>query len=156
MTPAARRLLPLLALAALALAGCATGPGRSDAAALGERAAQVAVSMKGTAYRYGGSTPRGFDCSGLVHYSYARAGARVPRTTHDLWRASRAISLERLRAGDLLFFDQQGKRNGHVALYLGGGRFVHAPASGKTVSLATLAQPYWRRHLAGARRPRLE
>lgn len=147
--------LVLLAAAGFALGGCVISPARTADAAIGQRAAQVALSMKGVPYRYGGSTPQGFDCSGLVQYSYARAGARLPRTTRSLWRASRAVPLAHVRPGDLLFFHQQGKRYSHVGLYLGGGRFVHAPSSGKTVSIATLAQPYWRRHLAGARRPRL-
>ena len=152
MSPA-RRLAALLVL--LAAVGCASTPVQPDAAVIAARAAQHASSMKGAPYRYGGSSPRGFDCSGLVQYSYARAGARVPRTTREQWRQSRAVSLKRLRPGDLLFFNLEGKRNSHVGLYVGRGRFVHAPSSGKTVSLATLEQRYWRRHLAGARRPHL-
>lgn len=152
----AARALLLLAAAALALGGCAIAPERAADAAVAERAAHYALSMKGVPYRYGGDTPRGFDCSGLVQYSYARAGAQVPRTTRGLWRASRAVPLERIRPGDLLFFNPEGKRYSHVGLYLGDGRFVHAPSSGKTVSVATLKQPYWRHHFAGARRPRLE
>jgi len=148
---------PALAAALLLLGACATAPERAQYAALAERAARHALEMKGVPYRYGGASPRqGFDCSGLVQYSYARAGARLPRTTRAQWRASDAVPLAQLRPGDLLFFHLEGKRNSHVALYLGGGRFVHAPSSGKHVSIATLAQPYWRRHLAGARRPRLD
>lgn len=153
---AAARCLALLAAIAFALAGCAISPHRADGEAIGKRAAHYALSMKGTPYRYGGNTPRGFDCSGLVQYSYARAGATVPRTTRGLWRASRAVPLARIRPGDLLFFNPQGKRNSHVGLYLGDGRFVHAPSSGRTVSVGSLEQPYWRHHFAGARRPRLE
>lgn len=153
---AAGRCLALLAAAAFALGGCAISPARDDSAAIARRAAHYALSMKGTPYRYGGSTPAGFDCSGLVQYSYARAGARVPRTTRGLWRASRAVPLARIRPGDLLFFNPEGKRFSHVGLYLGDGRFVHAPSSGRTVSVANLQQPYWRHHFAGARRPRLE
>lgn len=155
MSRAARLLLPVAAL--LALGACATHPERAPEAAIAERAAQHALNMKGAPYRYGGASPkRGFDCSGLVQYSYARAGGRLPRTTRAQWRASRAVPLDRVRPGDLLFFHLEGKRNSHVALYLGGGRFVHAPSSGKTVSIATLEQPYWRRHLAGARRPHFD
>jgi murein DD-endopeptidase len=145
-----------LALAALALAACSSLPPRDDPGMLGVRAAQVALDMKGAPYRYGGSTPRGFDCSGLVQYSYARAGARLPRSTEGQWEMSRAIATRGLRPGDLLYFDQEGKRNAHVAIYIGNDRFVHAPSTGKYVTIGNLADAYWRRHLAGARRPNLD
>ncbi len=103
-----------------------------------ERAAAVALQEVGVPYRYGGQSPSGFDCSGLVHYSFARAGASVPRTTKQLWSASRFVDKGQLREGDLLFFRFDGKI-AHVGMYLGGGRFVHAPSSGKTVSV----QPLW-------------
>ncbi|MDJ0918630.1 MAG: C40 family peptidase [Woeseiaceae bacterium] len=103
-----------------------------------ERAAAVALQQVGVPYRYGGQSPSGFDCSGLVHYSFARAGASVPRTTKQLWSASRFVDKGQLREGDLLFFRFDGKI-AHVGMYLGGGRFVHAPSSGKTVSV----QPLW-------------
>lgn len=119
---------------------------------IGRRAAQQALQLVGAPYRYGGNTPRGFDCSGLVHYSYARAGAGIPRTTRGQRMHSRRLSSKQLRAGDLLFFNQEGKRASHVALYVGNNRFVHAPSSGKAVQLSTLANPYWRRHLLDARR----
>ncbi len=112
--------------------------------------------MQGKPYHYGGNTPAGFDCSGLVQYSYAQAGSRLPRSAEGLWDISRAVSLHQLRAGDLLFFTQEGKRSSHVAVYLGNDRFVHAPSSGKKVSVANMTDAYWRRHLEGARRPRLD
>lgn len=144
------------ALALLALTGCASAPRQSDLEAVRERAARYALEMKGRPYRYGGSTPSGFDCSGLVHYSYARAGVQLPRTTEDLRRASREISRRQLRPGDLLFFNQEGKRASHVAIYLGDSRFVHAPSSGKHVSVADLNDRYWSRHLESMRRPRFD
>lgn len=155
MTPA-RILGPVVGLAVLALGGCSTVPLDSAPDVVGERAARYALEMKGKPYRYGGNTPRGFDCSGLVQYSYARAGARVPRTTEALWDASHRVPTRQLRTGDLLFFNQNGKRSAHVAIYLGEDRFVHAPATGKNVSLANLNDPYWRRHFQGARRPRVD
>ena len=92
--------------------------------------------MQGKPYRYGGSTPVGFDCSGLIQYSYARAGVKVPRSTEDLLEASRTIAKRQLRPGDLVFFHQDSKRSSHVGLYIGNDRFVHAPSTGKTVSVA--------------------
>lgn len=115
-------------------------------------AAQHATKLVGAPYRYGGNTPGGFDCSGLVQYSYARAGVAVPRTTRLQRRRSRRIDREQIRAGDLLFFDQAGKPSSHVALYIGSNRFVHAPSTGKRVHISTLTHPYWRRHLVEARR----
>lgn len=139
---------------ALLLNACAHGPPAPTPARteLGALAASHALKMVGAPYRYGGSSPRGFDCSGLVHYSYGRAGFAVPRTTREQRDRSRPLALRELRAGDLLFFNQEGKRAGHVGLYVGQGRFVHAPSSGKNVYLSTLADPYWRRHLTEARR----
>lgn len=139
-------------IAMLALAGCASVPPRGDPDLIGERAAQYALDMKGTPYRYGGNTPRGFDCSGLVQYSYARAGARVPRSTEGLWSFSSPISTRSLRPGDLLFFNQLGKRSSHVAIYVGRERFVHAPSTGKHVTVGNLTDRYWQRHLESARR----
>jgi cell wall-associated NlpC family hydrolase len=139
-------------IALLALAGCSSVPPRTDPEVIGELASQYALDMKGTPYRYGGNTPRGFDCSGLVQYSYARAGARVPRSTEGLWSFSRPVSARSLRPGDLLFFNQLGKRSSHVAIYVGRERFVHAPSTGKYVSVGNLADRYWRQHLESVRR----
>ncbi len=145
-----------LTLLITALTGCSTAPRQAEGGAVGERAAQHALAMQGKPYRYGGNTPSGFDCSGLVQYSYGRAGARLPRNTEALWDSSRTVPQRQTRPGDLLFFTQEGKRSSHVGIYLGNDRFVHAPSSGKRVVVASLADPYWRRHFEGARRPRTD
>lgn len=108
----------------------------------GTRAAAVALDQVGVPYRYGGSDRSGFDCSGLVQYSYSHAGVRVPRTTGQLWDATSSIKQNQLRAGDLLFFNIEGKM-AHVGLYIGGGEFVHAPSSGRRVSVENLASSYY-------------
>ena len=109
--------------------------------------------MVGRPYRYGGSSPSsGFDCSGLVYFSYRQVGIRLPRSTEDQLRASSPVAPSELRHGDLLFFDQEGKKNSHVGIYLGGGRFVHAPSSGKYVRTDELRSAYWKRHLSETRR----
>ena len=83
--------------------------------------------MIGKPYRYGGSSPSGFDCSGLVMYSYKQAGLSLPHSTDKQRSASRVVKVAELRRGDLLFFNQEGKKHGHVGIYIGEGKFVHAP-----------------------------
>jgi probable lipoprotein NlpC len=106
----------------------------------------------GAPYRYGGFTPRGFDCSGLVYYAYRQAGISVPRTTGALLRAARPVPLDDLRAGDVLFFELEGKKVSHVGIYAGTGSFIHAPSSGKQVSYASLRSEFWRSHLTAVGR----
>jgi cell wall-associated NlpC family hydrolase len=121
-------------------------------AAEGQRADLLAVTREqlGVPYRYGGSDRRGFDCSGLVHFSHRSVGLAVPRTALAQHRAATPVRLEALRPGDLLFFDIGAGKGWHVAIYEGGGQFIHAPSSGKTVSRASLGNRYWRDRLIGA------
>ena len=113
-----------------------------------------AISLVGTPYRYGGNTPDGgFDCSGLVNYVYRdMLDLRLPRTSRDLaaYQGPR-IAPERLAAADLVFFGSGGGVS-HVGIYVGEGRFVHAPSTGGTVRLDRLDGPYWRDHYSGAKR----
>ena len=151
-----------LALAAL-LSGCGSTPVRgpqSESAITfpaggvepGARAVHVAYTQLGTPYRYGGSDPSGFDCSGLVQYAYGSAGIFVPRTTSQQLRHARPVSLSALRPGDLVFFRLSKRKTSHVGIYAGGGRFIHAPSTGKEVSYARLDNPYWRARVVGAGR----
>jgi murein DD-endopeptidase len=110
------------------------------------RVVAVAQQMVGKPYRYGGNTPRGFDCSGLVQYSYSQAGHAVPRSTTEQYSRARTIPYAQRAPGDLLFFRIDGKPS-HVGIYLGNGRFVHAPSSGKQVEYASLANDYWSQRL---------
>lgn len=110
-----------------------------------QAAANTAVEMIGKPYRYGGSSPRGFDCSGLVQYAYSSAGLKVPRTSREQYGAATPISLTDAEPGDLLFFRYDQKIS-HVAIYLGDERFVHAPSSGKQVSVASLKNPHYQQH----------
>jgi len=134
----------------LFLAGCASLP--EETATKADAAATVASQMVGKPYRYGGATPAGFDCSGLVHYSFRQAGVRVPRDTEQQRLEAKPIAAGELRRGDLIFFDQEGRKNNHVGIYLGDGRFVHAPSSGRSVRSDRLDSPYWRQHLSETRR----
>ena len=138
----------------IALAGCATAPQQTDQEVdFGADAAQHALGMVGIPYRFGGNSPQGFDCSGLVQYSYARAGMRVSRSLEGQWANSRPVPVAHIRPGDLLFFHMEGKTNSHIGLYIGNDRFVHAPTTGKHVSVASLANRFWRQHFSAARRP---
>lgn len=123
---------------------------------IGAGAARYALEMVGIPYRYGGKTPKGLDCSGLVLYSYALAGKQLPVNLRGQRAASRPVPRKQMRPGDLLFFNLADEGRSHVGLYIGGGKFVHAPSRGKLVSTATLSNPYWRRHFSGARRPALD
>lgn len=158
--------LPIIAALAAVLAGCAGAPAapreappgritvepRIADATVGGAIADVAMGMVGTRYLYGGSDPlQGFDCSGLVYYSYGQAGYRVPRTSQELFRAARKISVGDADPGDLMFFQDQTKLS-HVGIYLGDGLFVHAPASGRNVAVGSLDQPYYRQHLVAVGR----
>jgi cell wall-associated NlpC family hydrolase len=150
-----------LALALVVLLGaCSSAPYRAPAGAgstrpsaeLSDQAARHALGMVGTPYRYGGSSPAGFDCSGLIMYSYRKAGLSLPHNTDRQRTLAHPIRVAELRPGDLLFFNQEGKKYGHAGIYVGGGKFVHAPSSGKSVRSDRLDSPYWRRHLSEARR----
>ena len=141
------------ALAFTFLAACASAPRTSEVApSVADRAASQALKMVGRPYRYGGSTPAGFDCSGLILFSYQQAGVKLPRDTEQQRLAAKPVRVPALRRGDLVFFDQEGKKHSHVGLYLGDGRFVHAPSSGKRVRTDRLDSPYWKKHLSDARR----
>jgi cell wall-associated NlpC family hydrolase len=113
-----------------------------------------AMSLVGTPYRYGGNSPdAGFDCSGLVGYVFRdAAGIRLPRTSADIGKLKRpSISLSHLRSGDLVLFAAH-RSISHVGIYVGNGRFVHAPNSGGTVRLDRLDAPGWKETFQSGKR----
>jgi len=113
-----------------------------------------ALGLVGTPYRYGGNTPEGgFDCSGLVTYVYRdMLDLSLPRTSRELAGApGQHVEGDRLAAADLVFFGSGGDVS-HVGIYVGEGRFVHAPRTGGTVRLDRLDGAYWRDHFRGALR----
>lgn len=116
------------------------------------RGLAIARDMVGTPYRYGGTDPRGFDCSGLVYYSYRKASIAVPRTTAEQYRQSTRVKIAHLQPGDLIFFRISQNKLSHVGIYAGSGRFIHAPSGGKRVSYASLDNPYWEARVIGAGR----
>ena len=98
-----------------------------------QRAVQVAAQQNGKPYRYGSTGPNSFDCSGLVKYSFSRAGKALPRTSREMFRATQRISPAAKKPGDLIFMSSNG-RIGHVAVYAGNGMMWDAPTAGRTVS----------------------
>lgn len=144
---------------ALWLAGCgsappARGPETAPAAAsLGHDIAIHAMGLVGIPYRYGGNTPdSGFDCSGLIGYVYtARAGRAPPRTVAQLAGFGEPVDAQALRTGDLVVFGHDPAW--HAGIYVGEGRFVHAPSTGGTVRLDRLDNRYWARQPVRFRRP---
>jgi cell wall-associated NlpC family hydrolase len=156
--PRLARLLLLCAAASALL--LASAPGRASAASrgsaahrlpaptLGLRAVKVARRLLGVPYRYGGTSPGGgFDCSGFVRYVYGRLGVSLPHSSYADFAVGRRVARGRLRPGDLVFFHGLG----HVGIYVGRGRFIHAPHSGTRVSYSTLAE--YGGAYVGARRP---
>ena len=148
----------LIAVAVL-LAGCLSQPPRETRAddrgtvTASDQRLQVirtASAQIGTPYRYGGSRPGGFDCSGLVQFTHARAGVRIPRTTGEQWQSALPLRRSHLLPGDLLFFRIGDQKPRHVGIYEGGGVFIHAPSSGKSVTRASLDNPYWRTRWVGS------
>jgi cell wall-associated NlpC family hydrolase len=113
---------------------------------------EVALAQLKRPYRYGGISPRGFDCSGLVYYAYSRSGVEIPRTSTAQYRQSKPIKNERIQPGDLLFFRIERKSPSHVGLYVGEGQFIHASTSQRRVTISHLESPYWRKRLIGAGR----
>ncbi len=150
MTSTPLRLVRLLALCLAAAGLLALAPGRAGAAsttsttragkttaaAFGLRAVRVARRYLGVPYRYGGSSPgSGFDCSGFVRFVYARLGLSLPHSSYADFALGRRVARRRLEPGDLVFFHGLG----HVGIYVGHGRFIHAPHAGTRVSYSTLA-----------------
>ncbi|MEY4738479.1 MAG: hypothetical protein RL302_2798 [Pseudomonadota bacterium] len=113
-----------------------------------------AISLVGTPYRYGGNTPdTGFDCSGLIKHVYqTRAGVVAPRTVATLVDWGQPIPAHALRTGDLVVFTQKEVAT-HAGIYVGEGRFVHAPSTGGDVRLDPLTSKYWARQQVSFRRP---
>jgi len=113
-----------------------------------------ALGLVGVEYRYGGEEPgSGLDCSGLVRHVFQQvAGVTLPRTSREMSRVGELVGKGELRAGDLVFFNTRRSAFSHVGIYLGDGRFVHAPRAGRDVEVAQFDNRYWQKRFDGARR----
>ena len=161
-----RNCCALMAGGVLALAGCSSAPRNAgdsgSAKALASRLSDeqanevtlMAIGLVGTPYRYGGNTPAGgFDCSGLIAYVYReRAGVPTPRSVAALVNWGLPVPSEPIRTGDLAIF-VSGDRATHAGIYVGEGRFVHAPSTGGEVRLDQLKSRYWAAQQVAFRRP---
>jgi cell wall-associated NlpC family hydrolase len=159
-----KKFLPILLL--LLCSACATAPGPEAPHALpvadgapDERMNDLvmyAMSLADTPYRNGGEKEEtGFDCSGFVRHVYHKSlNWTLPRTSVEMSRTGEPQE-DHLRPGDLVFFNTQQQPFSHVGIYVGDGRFVHAPKTGKAVTLANMRDEYWQSRYDGARRIRL-
>jgi NlpC/P60 family len=121
----------------------------------GDQIVQTAESALGTPYVWGGnSLTNGVDCSGLVQQVYAAYGIQLPRTTYDQINVGDSVLMNKLRPGDLVFFDTDNSKKGpdHVGIYIGSGKFIQAPAPGKSVNIQSLTDSYYASRFMGARR----
>jgi cell wall-associated NlpC family hydrolase len=120
----------------------------------GRRVVQQALRYRGTKYKYGGTTKRGLDCSGLVDRVWADLKMqKIPRVSSALYNSGKPVHLADLRPGDLVFFKNTYKRGiSHVGVYAGNNKFVHAANHRKGVTITRLSDPYYQLHYAGARR----
>jgi cell wall-associated NlpC family hydrolase len=120
----------------------------------GAEVVMQALSLVGVPYRYGGEDPQqGLDCSGLVRHVFrASSGLELPRRAEDIGQVGTTVARDELAPGDVVFFNTLGRPHSHVAIYIGAGRFVHAPVSRGEVRVEQLAQRYWSSRFDGARR----
>ncbi|OIK11665.1 C40 family peptidase [Bacillus sp. MUM 13] len=127
---------------------------RAEAAFSSEKVVQEGKKYIGVHYRYGGTTPSGFDCSGFVGYTYRKATGKIlPRTASGIFSTGQYVSRSSLKKGDIVFFSTIKSKRGasHTGIYIGGSKFIHASTS-KGVSIDSLKTSYWRAKFIGARR----
>lgn len=126
-------------------------PSRSGVIATLRKVVSVALSYQGVPYRFGGTTPNGFDCSGYTQFVFAHAGIQLPRMADSQYYAGRKINKSDLQTGDLVYFTTYAPGVSHVGIYLGGGRFVSATSSAG-IAVRSISDSYWGPRYVGATR----
>ncbi len=151
-TPLTASMVPASAAAPLATAAV---PPEPKTGRLRHLLADFAMNLRDIRYRRGGKAPEtGFDCSGFVRYVFRHTvGKDLPGNSASQFQVGTKVARADTRVGDLVFFRIKGKHISHVGIYLGEGRFIHAPSSGKSVSVSALSETYWAKRFAGAKRP---
>ena len=148
---AGRRLIAVVCLLAAGLFVQSCASLRTVNNAQRAEVVRAAKDMLDTKYEFGKQDPgSGFDCSGLAQYAYKQAGIKIPRTTAAQYASSKHISKDELKEADLVFFSTNGPGASHVGIYLGKGRFIHAPSEGKKVQSVEMNNPYWKANFFGA------
>jgi cell wall-associated NlpC family hydrolase len=138
----------LLSLALIVNCSVVT-PTKTEAASV-PRLIMEAKRLIGTPYKWGGMTPKGFDCSGFVYYTHKKIGKTLPRTAAQMYQKGKKVPKWNLRIGDLLFFSTYKKGASHVAIYIGNNQFIHAASKG--VKIDKMSNPYWKEKFIGAKR----
>ena len=145
--------MTLTAVAVLTVVALFGATPEAEASSYQTKAVTEAKKNLGVKYLWGGTTPRGFDCSGFVKYSYAKAGKTLPRTAAEMHRKGKAVNQSAMKPGDLMFFAQsKASRPSHVALYLGNGKMIHAETYYKKVVVGSINDRYWKPRFVGAKR----
>ncbi|GHD59930.1 C40 family peptidase [Jeongeupia chitinilytica] len=158
------RFRTVFVFAALVLAACTTTPPRKpqpvdrslahiEAQGDGREIVMYSLGLLDVGYQFGGNNPEaGLDCSGMVRFVYKNAlGIELPRTAADMASKTRPVSGSQLQAGDLVFFNTLGRPYSHVGIYLGDGKFVHAPSSRGKIRVESMDLPYFSSRYEGAR-----
>lgn len=112
---------------------------------------KTATAVVGTPYKWGGTTTKGFDCSGFLQYSFSKNGVKVPRTVSELYKKGTYIKKDKLQKGDVVFFQTYKKGPSHAGIYLGQGKFIHSSSS-KGIEINTLSSSYWKPRFLGGKR----
>jgi cell wall-associated NlpC family hydrolase len=150
-----KKILTLLMAGSVAISSLFLPVGTNTASAASDSLVQRAKSLLGTPYKWGGTTTKGFDCSGFLNYVYRTKNVSLPRTANAMYRKGTPVSRSQLRSGDLVFFKTSSRAAvTHAGMYIGNGKFIHSSSS-RGVSISDInSDSYWKQRFVGAKRIR--